>query len=99
MKITEKDVQYIAGLANLSLRGDEVPRLARDLDTIIAYIDQLNELDTTGVEPMSQVLTDTGGSAAWRADEPVRRLTNGEALANAPAAGAGCFKVPKVIER
>lgn len=99
MKITGKDVQYVADLAHLRLEDEELERFARDLDDILTYIDQLNELDTKGIEPMSQVITDTGGIAAWREDEPVNVLTNDDAMANAPAHAAGYFKVPRVIER
>jgi aspartyl-tRNA(Asn)/glutamyl-tRNA(Gln) amidotransferase subunit C len=99
LKITEGDVRYVADLANLSLNEDEIGRMVHDLDEIVTYIEKLNELDTTGVEPMAQVLVDADEPAALRADVERPTLPNQLALANAPAAGAGCFKVPKVIER
>ena len=55
MKITEKDVTYVADLANLELSADERARMVRDLNSILGYIDRLNELDTSNVEPMAQV--------------------------------------------
>ena len=99
MKITEKEVRYVAALANLTLSDAETTRLQADLDGILEHMDRLNEVDTTGVEPMSQVLFETGDTAALRADVPVPPLGNQAALANAPQPGAGYFKVPKVIER
>ncbi len=98
MKITEKEVRYVAGLANLNLSEAEVAKFRSDLDGILEHIDKLNEVDVSGVEPMSQVLFETGGSTL-RADIPAPPLTNEEALANAPQRGAGYFKVPKVVER
>ena len=99
MKITEKEVRYVAALANLTLSDAETTRLQADLDGILEHMDRLNEVDTAGVEPMSQVLFETGDTAALRADVPVPPLGNQAALANAPQPGAGYFKVPKVIER
>src|SRR5579862_5219489 len=55
MKVTEKDVTYVADLANLELSGDERVAMVRDLNSILNYIDRLNELDTSNVEPMAQV--------------------------------------------
>ncbi len=99
MKITEKEVRYVAALANRSLSDEETTRLLADLVGILARRDRLSEIDTTGVEPMSQVLFDTDETGTLRADIPVEPLGNQAALANAPQPGAGYFKVPKVIER
>ncbi|HWB83166.1 MAG TPA: Asp-tRNA(Asn)/Glu-tRNA(Gln) amidotransferase subunit GatC [Bryobacteraceae bacterium] len=99
MKITEKEVRYVADLANLKLTDAEVTKLQADLDGILKKMDQLNEIDTSGVEPMAQVLFDADETATLRADVPVPPLGNEAALANAPLSGAGYFKVPKVIER
>ena len=99
MKITEKEVRYVAGLANLQLTEAEVSKLQADLDGILEHMDQLKEIDTEGVEPMAQVLFDAGETATLRADVPVTPLGNEAALANAPLSGAGYFKVPQVIER
>jgi aspartyl-tRNA(Asn)/glutamyl-tRNA(Gln) amidotransferase subunit C len=99
VKITEKEVRYVAALANLKLSGEEVARLRTDLDGILELMDKLNEIDTSGVEPMSQVVFDDGETATLRADVPHVPLGNQAALANAPQTGAGYFKVPKVIER
>ena len=99
MKITEKEVRYVAGLANLTLSDTETAKLQADLDGILQHMDRLNEVDTTGVEPMSQVLFEAAETATLRADLPVPPLDNQAALANAPQPGAGYFKVPIVIER
>jgi aspartyl-tRNA(Asn)/glutamyl-tRNA(Gln) amidotransferase subunit C len=99
MKISEKEVRYVAGLANLTLSDAEIARLRADLDGILEHMDRLNEADTNGVEPMSQVLFEAGETATLRADVPAPPLDNKTALANAAQSGAGYFKVPKVIER
>ena len=99
MRITEQQVRYVADLANLKLSEDEVRKFQADLDEILGYADKLNEIDTTNVEPMAQVLYDAGETATLRADREVTPLDNATAVANAPAAGGGYFKVPLVIER
>ncbi len=99
MKITEQEVRYVADLANLRLTGEEVARLRHDLDEILTHVDKLNELDTTGVEPMAQVLFETGTGTTLRDDVEHQPLGQDAALANAPVSGAGCYKVPLVIER
>lgn len=99
MKITEQEVRYVAALANLELSETETARMAHDLDEILTYMDKLNELDTSGVEPMAQVLFSAGETATLREDDPGVTLANQAALANAPLSGAGQFKVPKIIER
>jgi aspartyl-tRNA(Asn)/glutamyl-tRNA(Gln) amidotransferase subunit C len=99
LKLTEQEVRYVADLANLELNEGEVARMAHDLDEILTHIDKLNELNTENVEPMAQVLYEAAETATLRADEVGPTLSNETALSNAPLAGAGFFKVPKVIER
>ena len=99
MKITEQQVRYVADLANLKLTDAEVRKFQADLDEILGHVDKLNEVDTSNVEPMAQVLYDAGETATLRTDREVPPLDNATAVANAPAAGAGYFKVPLVIER
>ncbi len=99
MKITEKDVRYVADLANLKLTDQEIARMSKELDEILAHMDTLNELDTADVEPMTQVLHDADETATLREDRERETLGNEAALANAPLAGSGYYKVPKVIER
>ncbi|MCX6604613.1 MAG: Asp-tRNA(Asn)/Glu-tRNA(Gln) amidotransferase subunit GatC [Acidobacteria bacterium] len=99
MKLTEENVRYVAGLANLTLSESEIHQYADELSNILTYVDKLNELDTTGVEPMAQVLFAAGDPASLREGVQRTPLTNAEALGNAPLATGGYFKVPKVIER
>jgi aspartyl-tRNA(Asn)/glutamyl-tRNA(Gln) amidotransferase subunit C len=105
--ITDKDVAYVADLANLALTDAERARMVKDLDSILSYIDRLNELDTTNVPPMAQVFASSSAEAsitnapapAWREDSPRPCLPHDEALRNAPVKDSDFFKVPKVIER
>jgi aspartyl-tRNA(Asn)/glutamyl-tRNA(Gln) amidotransferase subunit C len=99
LNLSEKEVRYVADLANLELSEEEVTRMMRDLGNILTHIEQLNELDTSEVGAMAQVLFEEDETATLREDVPHQTLSNTEALANAPASGAGYYKVPKVIER
>jgi aspartyl-tRNA(Asn)/glutamyl-tRNA(Gln) amidotransferase subunit C len=112
MKVTEKDVAYVADLANLEFTEVERGLMLRDLNSILDYIDRLNQLDTTDVPPMAQMSDQYGvdqlksGSArfacASREDilEGLRKsLLHEVALQNAPESDGTFFKVPKVIER
>ena len=112
MKVTEKDVSYVADLANLELSDGERTRMVRDLNSILGHVDSLNELDTKEIPPMAQVSDRYGldesrhGSErfayAARDDmhEGLRKSFAREvALANAPESDGTFFKVPKVIER
>jgi aspartyl-tRNA(Asn)/glutamyl-tRNA(Gln) amidotransferase subunit C len=100
MKITEKEVRYVADLANLALTDDEIRRYCADLDDILVYAEKLNEVDTSRVEPMAQVLLESGDpTATLRVDAPQPAFSSEIALASAPRSGAGQFKVPKVVER
>jgi aspartyl-tRNA(Asn)/glutamyl-tRNA(Gln) amidotransferase subunit C len=99
LKITTEQVRYVADLANLRLTTDEVDRMAREMDEILTHIDKLNELDTSAVEPMAQVLYDSAEGTTMRVDVEHHPLGQTAAVANAPLAGNGYFKVPKVIER
>lgn len=99
MKLSEEEVRYVADLANLRLSEEEVHRMSEDLGHVLTHIEQLNELDTSNVEPMAQVLYAADETATLREDVPHTPLGNREALANAALSGSGYFKVPKVIER
>lgn len=98
MKLTEKEVRHVAELANLALSDDEIARMTQDLDGILTHIDKLNELDTSKIAPMTQVMASSdpafgGAEAASRDDsqstlrDDVERppLGTALALANAPA--------------
>ena len=99
MRVDQQEVRRVAQLANLALTEAEVERMAQDQSGILTHMDKLNELDTTGVEPMAQVLYDAGETSTLREDVERAPLSNQDAVANAPASGAGYFKVPLVIER
>jgi aspartyl-tRNA(Asn)/glutamyl-tRNA(Gln) amidotransferase subunit C len=103
MKITDKDVAYVADLANLELTAQERERMAKDLNSILDYIDRLNELETTNVPPMAQSLAASSssgeGTSSWREDELRPCLPREDALKNAPDTDGSFFKVPKVIEK
>jgi aspartyl-tRNA(Asn)/glutamyl-tRNA(Gln) amidotransferase subunit C len=99
VNISEDEVRYVAALANLALTDGEIARMSADMGEILTYVEKLNQLDTIGVEPMAQVLYESEETATLRPDEPHEPLGTDTALANAPASGAGHYKVPKVIER
>jgi len=102
MKVTEKDVAYVADLANLELTDQERRRMLKDLNSILDYIDRLNELDTSNVPPMAQVSVEAGqpaGKPASRDDIPRPSLPRADAMKNAPETDGDFFKVPKVIEK
>jgi aspartyl-tRNA(Asn)/glutamyl-tRNA(Gln) amidotransferase subunit C len=106
MKVTGKDVAYVADLANLELTDQERQRMLKDLNSILEYIDRLNELDTSDVPPMAQISNKFGGMEesggfgdALRDDVVVPCLPHNEALKNAPETDGDFFKVPKVIEK
>lgn len=99
MHLTDKEVRYVANLANLSLTEDEIARMVHDLGGILEQMDRLAGIDTLGVAPMAQVLFETDETATLRPDVERAPLGNDLAVANAPITSGGYFKVPKVIER
>lgn len=108
MKVTLAEVSYVSDLASLELTEAERANMVTDLSSILGFIERLNELDTTGVQPMAQVVAGTSADSgsqrfayARRPDEAGVRpsLDHEAALQNAPVRGPGFFKVPKVIER
>jgi aspartyl-tRNA(Asn)/glutamyl-tRNA(Gln) amidotransferase subunit C len=94
--LTDQDVRKIAVLARLDLSDAEVEIFTRQLVEILAYANEIQQIDTTDVSPTSHVL---GRGAAWRDDVPAPSLSRGDALAQAPGAQTwgGVFRVPKVI--
>jgi aspartyl-tRNA(Asn)/glutamyl-tRNA(Gln) amidotransferase subunit C len=112
MKVTEKDVAYVADLANLELTEEERTRMLRDLNSILEYIERLGELETDNIAPMAQVSDRYGvdqsrkGSARFAyairddAKDGLRKsLPHDVAVKNAPDTDGIFFEVPKVIER
>jgi len=101
-KVTVEDVERVAELAHLELKPEETPRMLDDLNAILDYVAELNELDTTGVEPLAQVselLSETAGKSVLRDDTLLPSLDRAEVMSQAPETDQVFFKVPKVIER
>ena len=103
-KVTVEDVERVAELAHLKLASDEVGPMLRDLNAILDYIAELNELDTTNVVPLAQmseveIASGSDSIPALRADQLVPSLNRAVVMAQAPETDGVFFKVPKVIER
>jgi aspartyl-tRNA(Asn)/glutamyl-tRNA(Gln) amidotransferase subunit C len=112
MKVTDKDVNYVADLANLELTPDERVRMVRDLNSILEHVDLLSKLDTSNVEPMAQVSGRYGADKSKEGSDRVayasredeleglrKSLKQSVALQNAPDSDGSFFEVPKVIEK
>jgi len=100
VKITREDVVRVAELAYLHLSEDELEKYRRQIDEILDYIGKLNELETSGVEPMAQVLADDQtADATLREDLVVPSAVADDVLRQAPDPEPPYFRVPKVIER
>jgi aspartyl-tRNA(Asn)/glutamyl-tRNA(Gln) amidotransferase subunit C len=95
MKITAREVRYVAGLARLELTPGEEREFTAQLNAVLEYMDQLNELDTAGVEPTAHVLPLRN---VLREDEVRPSLPVEEVLGNAPEQDQDHFVVPKIIE-
>lgn len=95
MKLTCEEVQRIAVLARLRLTPEEETQLTEQLDHILVYMEKLDELDTSKVEPFSHVLDAVN---ALREDKVTNRPNADALLANAPDRDNSFFKVPKIIE-
>jgi aspartyl-tRNA(Asn)/glutamyl-tRNA(Gln) amidotransferase subunit C len=100
-KVTLQDVERVAELAHLEISPEETPGMVKDLDAILNYIAELNEIDTTGVAPLAQVseLEGAGGSGELRPDATRPSVDRSAVMAEAPESDGAFFKVPKVIER
>jgi aspartyl-tRNA(Asn)/glutamyl-tRNA(Gln) amidotransferase subunit C len=107
--VSDEQVRQVAALANLELTPEELPAMGRDLNAILGYIAQLNELDVANVAPMAQVseivlgiVPDAGGGEAetpLREDTPVPCLERAPVMQAAPETDGAFFKVPQVIGR
>lgn len=95
MKITIAEVEHVARLARLELTEEEKVEMRAQLDSILSYIDTLNALDTSAVEPTSHILPMTN---IFREDEVGTSLSQEEALANAPDRHDLLFRVPRILE-
>lgn len=91
--ITLKDVEHVAKLARLELSEEEKEKFSKQLGDILKYVEQMNKVDTTGVEPMSHAIPIVN---VMREDKVVSEQTKDELMANAPSKEDGCFRVPKI---
>jgi len=100
-KVTVVEVERVAELAHLELAPEETPGMLRDLNAILDYVAELNELDTKGVSPLAQVseLEAAATASVLRADQVLPSLDRAAVMAQAPETDKVFFKVPKVIER
>jgi len=100
-KVTLEEVERVAELAHLELAPEEKPRMVADLNSILDYVAELNELDTTGVTPLAQAseLEGAGGFGDLRSDSVQPSLDRAAVMSQAPETDGAFFKVPKVIER
>lgn len=95
MSVSPEQVRHIAKLARVSMSDDELDRLLPELNNILGWVEQLGEVDTDGVEPLTAVIDQ---KLRLREDEVTEGNIRDEVLANAPEAQHGFFAVPKVIE-
>ena len=95
MRITTEQVRYVAALSKLKLNEDEQQRMIEDMASIIAFADQLNELETGEIKPTAQTL---GLFNVFREDESAPSYEREVMLSNAPEKDDGCYLVPKLIE-
>jgi len=91
--ITIKDVEHVAKLARLELSEEEKAKFSKQLGDIIKYVEQMNTIDTTGVEPMSHAIPIVN---VMREDIVVQEHTKDELMSNAPSKEDGFFRVPKI---
>jgi len=96
MALSDDDIRHLARLARLDLDAERIASIARELDEIIGYVEQLRAVDTTGVEPVADV---AGLVNVTREDQPGAMLDREQVLANAPKANAEAFLVPKAVDR
>jgi aspartyl-tRNA(Asn)/glutamyl-tRNA(Gln) amidotransferase subunit C len=95
MSVDQQTVKRVARLARLKVKDDDVPKLERELNAILGFIEQLNEVDVSGVEPMTSVVT---MKMKMRKDEVTDGHYPKKIVANAPAQDDAFFMVPKVVE-
>jgi len=97
MRIGTNEVEYVGKLAQLAITEEEKNLFIGQLNSILEYVEQLNRLDTSNVEPTAHAVQSADLSAGLRQDEQITTFTQEQSLANGPETGSGHFKVPKVI--
>ncbi len=96
MKIDKETVDKIAHLARLEFENEAKDQIIKDMNNMLAFVEKLNELDTSNVEPLIYMSNETN---VLREDEVKQEITQQEALKNAPKKDSDYFKVPKVIDK
>jgi aspartyl-tRNA(Asn)/glutamyl-tRNA(Gln) amidotransferase subunit C len=95
MKIDQESLKKIAHLARLEIKPEEEHAILRSMDSVLTWMEQLNEINTDGVEPLTHIMDEVNN---WREDVSVNILSREEALSNAPSRNSAYIMVPKVIE-
>jgi len=95
MKIDQESLKKIAHLARLEIKPEEQNAILRSMDSVLTWMEQLNEVNTDGVEPLTHIMDEVNN---WREDVSVNILSRKEALSNAPSKNDTYIMVPKVIE-
>jgi aspartyl-tRNA(Asn)/glutamyl-tRNA(Gln) amidotransferase subunit C len=96
MQIQEETIQHIAHLARLKFEGKDMEAIQKDLSNIVSFMDKLNELDTTGVEPLVFMSEEIN---VLREDVAQETITVQQALKNAPKKDSDYFRIPKVLDK
>lgn len=96
MQIQEETIQHIAHLARLKFEGKDMEAIQKDLSNIVSFMDKLNELDTTGVEPLVFMSEEVN---VLREDVAQETITVQQALKNAPKKDSDYFRIPKVLDK
>lgn len=95
MKITKEQVTHVANLARLNLTEEEKEHMTKDMESIIAFVDQMNGLDIEGIKPTDHIIPVNN---VFREDVVKPSMDVEELLRNAPAKENGCYSVPKIVE-
>lgn len=95
MKINQDEIKTIAHLSRLEVSEDHMPQVAKELSDILSYVEQLNELDLEGVEPMAHAVTLQN---VLREDQVKESINHDKALSTAPVEEDGYFVVPRVVQ-
>tara|TARA_B100000902_G_scaffold385118_1_gene426102 strand:+ start:826 stop:1116 length:291 start_codon:yes stop_codon:yes gene_type:complete len=96
VKIDIKTIEKLASLSKLSFTEEELDLISKDMSKMVDFINQLDEIDTEGVEPLIHV---NEGFNNWREDEIREMLDQKEALSNSPIKDSTYFKLPKVLDK
>ncbi|MEY3074582.1 MAG: Asp-tRNA(Asn)/Glu-tRNA(Gln) amidotransferase subunit GatC [Flavobacteriia bacterium] len=96
MEVNEALIDQIANLSKLSFEGEQKEAIRQDLQRMIAFVDKLSELDTTGVEPLIFMSNEVN---RLRDDNPEQSVSHEEALRNAPKKDSDYFRIPKVLDK